>query len=244
MSQSPDRDRLGPAPTVEPPEGSPAQVEPTLGGIRRQLLADAEAHVKAVKDFMAADGNLYAIDMFLVGVANRSMYLTLAFIGLVDAWNVFAAAPLIRLQVDSLLRVSYLFRDSTAPDDLAAEILKGTRFRDLKDSFGRRLTDARLLELATPHHEWLGDMYAAGNSWIHLSTVHVLSPWELVEEKDVLKAGQIGRMETWFPIRRAKVPPEFLADMFAAMAEATSELLVYLEIWRRRKGMPPGKMRA
>ncbi len=235
-------DRLGPAPDLEPPNESPAQVDPSLALARRRLLEQAEAHIRAVKDFMAVDGNLYAIDMFFVGVANRSMYLITGFVGLFDRWNVFAAAPLVRLQVDSLLRVSYMSR-AEAPDTIAAQVLSGVKFRNLRDASGHKLTDARLLDLATPHHPWLKTVYAAGNEWIHLSTTQVLSPWEIAEE-GLAEEGRLGLpIQMWFPMRRAKIPLPFMTDMLDAMSEATDDLLAYMEAWRRRKGMPSGQMR-
>jgi hypothetical protein len=236
-------DRLGPAPDPEPPNESPAQVDPTLALTRRRLLDQAEAHVQGVKDFMAVDeGNIYVIDMFLVGVANRSMYLITGFVDLFDQWNVFAAAPLVRLQVDSLLRVSYMTRAEGA-DTVAAQVLKGANFRSLRDASGHTLTDARLLALATPHHPWLKTVYAAGNDWIHLSTTQVLSPWEIAEE-GLAEEGRLGRIKMWFPMRRARIPVPFMRHMLDAMSEATDDLLAYMEIWRRRKGQPSGHMRA
>ena len=135
------------------------------------------------------------------------------------------------------------FWDAPSPDALADEVLKGAPFRNLKDANGHKLTDAHLVELAITHHGWLKEVYGAGIEWVHLSTTQVLSPWEMVEEKDELEEGQL-RIGMWFPIRRSKIPPEFMAGMLAAMAEATSDLLAYFEIWRRRKGMPPGQMRS
>jgi hypothetical protein len=231
--------RLGPTPSISPPNDSPATADVALAASRRKLLDQVEAHVRAVTDFMGVS-DLYAIDMFLVGVANRSIYLISAFVSLLDEWNIFAAAPLVRLQVDSLLRVSYLTR-AQAPDDLAAQVLKGVKFRSLRDVDGHLLTDARLLQLATPHHPWLKTVYSAGNDWIHLSTAHVLSPWEL--DTDRPEEGTVGRLRMWFPMRRAKVPLPFIHDMLLAMAEATDDLLAYMEAWRRRKGMPSGQLR-
>jgi hypothetical protein len=234
--QDPELKALGtPEPDLEPPPGSPAQFDSTLVIPRRKLLEQASAHVAAVKSFMGV-GDLYTIDVFLVGVANRSMLLVRGFVDAFDKWNVFAAAPLVRLQVDSLLRVSYMTR-APSSDVVADEVMKGHSFRSLKDADGNRLTDAHLLELALPHHPWLKNVYSSGSEWIHLSTIQVMAPWEFK------KGAPVGRLALLFPMRRSRIPAGFLGNMVAAMSEATDDLLTYIDLWRRRKGLPLGEAR-
>jgi hypothetical protein len=122
-------------------------------------------------------------------------------------------------------------------DDVVDAVLKGTPFNRLRDPKGVQLTDRHLITLAAVDHPWIKSVYADSNEWIHLSRVQVLSSWELSEEADSRKlSGQ-------FPMRRASIPPGFLRGMAAAMAEATDDLLVYMDIWRRRKGLPVGEDR-
>jgi hypothetical protein len=225
-----------PAPDLQPPPESPAQVDPTLAEPRRKLLEQAQAHVLAVKGFMTATGDIYIIDVFLAGVANRSVYLITGFVDALDKWNVFAAAPLVRLQLDSLIRVSYMTRAPKA-DAVAEEVMKGRNFRSLSDADGQRLTDKHLVELAVPHHPWLGDVYSSGNEWVHLSRAQVMAPWEFLRDSPA------GTLTLQFPMRRESLPPAFLKNMVAAMSETTDDLLTYLELWRRRKGLPLGEAR-
>jgi hypothetical protein len=223
-------------PDLQPPPESPAQVDPTLAEPRRKLLEQAQAHVQAVKGFMTATGDVYIIDVFLAGVANRSVYLITGFVEALDKWNVFAAAPLVRLQVDNLLRVSYMTRAPKA-DAVADEVIGGKSFRSLRDANGKQLTDAHLLELAVRHHPWLRDVYSSGNEWVHLSRAQVMAPWEFAT------GAPVGTLRLRFPMRRAAIPSAFLKNMVAAMSEATDDLLTYLDFWRRRKGLPLGEAR-
>jgi hypothetical protein len=233
-SVSGNEEALGePEPGPEPPPGSPGQLDPSLAKVRRRLLEHSDSHIAVVKGFMSATENFYSLDMFLVGVANRSIYLVRGFVDALDKWNVFAAAPLVRLQVDS---VCYMTRAPSATI-VADQVLSGMSFRNLKDADGQRLTDKHLVDIALPHHPWLGNVYSSGNDWVHLSRLQILAPWEYKEGEP------IGRISVRFPMRRSSIPPQFLTNMTAAMSEATDDLLTYMDLWRRRKGLPLGEAR-
>jgi len=60
-----------------------------------------------------AGGKFYIPDMFFVGVLNRSINLIDAILVLISRWNFVAAGPLIRLHLDTLLRLSYLGNTET-----------------------------------------------------------------------------------------------------------------------------------
>lgn len=221
-------------PDADPPVGSPADVDPELRIVRTRLIELVAKHLPTVKAFMA--DNVLSIDIFMVGVANRSFYLVTGFLDALDEWNTFAAAPLVRLQLDSLIRLSYI-AGAPRSDDVVDHVLKGTPFNRLKDAQGTRLTDKHLTALAAQHHPWIESVYSDSNEWIHLSRIQVLSPWEVSAEPDSRTlSGQ-------FPMRRASIPPGFLRGMVDAMAEATDDLLVYMDLWRRRKGLPLGEAR-
>lgn len=235
---SPDRATMTGAritmPDTDPPVGSPADVDAELRVTRTRLIELVAKHLPAVKALLA--DNIFSIDIFMIGVANRSFYLATGFLDALDEWNIFAAAPLVRLQLDSLIRVSYMM-GAPRSDDVADHVLKGTPFNRLKDQQGRRLTDHHLIALAAADHPWIESVYSDSNEWIHLSRIQVLSSWEIsAETNSPTLSGQ-------FPMGRASIPPGFLRGMVDAMAEATDDLLVYMDIWRRRKGLPVGEAR-
>src|SRR5215213_1251013 len=92
-----------------PPANSPAHVHTELEGKRTHLDALRRHHLELVRRFLAAaDGAIFSIDMFLSGVATRSYHLVDGFLALFDEWNVISAAPILRLQLDNLTRVSYV----------------------------------------------------------------------------------------------------------------------------------------
>src|SRR5712691_8150074 len=111
-------------PDAIPPPGTPADVYPDLKPARARLIELIDRHLPTVKAFMAASDGLYSIDLFMVGVANRSFYLATGFIDALDQWNIYAAAPLVRLQTDSLLRVNYTVRAPRA-DHVVDAVIRG-----------------------------------------------------------------------------------------------------------------------
>ncbi len=66
--------------------------------------------------------------------------------------------PLVRLQLDNLVRVCYLTLHPK-PHDLSMELLRGAEFRRLMHSDGERLRDHKLVELAATMHPRLPPVY-------------------------------------------------------------------------------------
>jgi hypothetical protein len=50
---------------------------------------------------------LYVPDLLMWSFAQRSYALVDGFLGAFDTWNLLVAAPLVRLQIDTLVRLSY-----------------------------------------------------------------------------------------------------------------------------------------
>jgi hypothetical protein len=73
----------------------------------RKLRVLESSHRQSVKGFLEASERFYPLDFFLVGVAERSLHLTKGFLTLFGNWNIVAAAPLVRLQIDNLTKVCY-----------------------------------------------------------------------------------------------------------------------------------------
>jgi hypothetical protein len=179
---------------------------------------------------------MYTIDFVFGAVMTRSYSLVDGFIDAFDQWNPIVAAPLLRLQIDSLVRTSYIARAPMA-DSVAHEILGGGEFRKMKDSEGKRLSDYRLVELATPYHPWVPAVYESTSGWVHFSPDLVAAAWQGSEENGRLKfAGGV-------PLRPEQIPAKALQELIGAMVKGTEELFGYSEAWEARKGLPLGQTR-
>jgi hypothetical protein len=196
-----------------------------------------EHHLELVPRFLSVSGGaMYTIDFVFGALMTRSYSLVDGFVDAFDQWNPIVAAPLLRLQIDSLVRTSYIARAPMA-DAVAEEILGGGEFRKMKDAEGKRLSDYRLVELATPHHPWVPAVYKSTSGWVHFSPDLVAAAWEIREETGRLKfAGGV-------PLRPEQIPPGALQELIYAMVKATEELFGYSEAWEAQKGLPPGEAR-
>lgn len=179
-----------------------------------------------------SDGELYVPDFFMLAVLQRSYGLVDAFIDAADVYNLHAIIPLLRVQLDSLFRLSYVARAPSA-DEVVKEVMAGKEFRRMVDTEGKKLVDGRLKDLAQPFHPWAGDVYDKASGWVHFSNAHVGAAWQ-VEGRSV--SGGL-------PLRPDAVPVRLWRELFAAMVQATREVMEYVEGWASRKGLPANQFR-
>lgn len=223
----------------DPPSGSPALVhaDQLLAG-RKYLDRLRVHHLDLVRRFLQAGGATYSIDVVVAAAMNRSYSLVDGFLGALDNWNLIVAAPVLRMQMDSLTRLAYIAHAPKA-DEVADYLIGGGEFRKLKDSEGKRLTDARLIEHAEAGHPWIKDVYEATSGWVHFSPAHVGASWGVKdgEKKDAkVLFGAI-------PTRAERIPVSMLLELVGAMTKATEEIFGYVEAWESRKGLPLGEIR-
>lgn len=213
--------------------GTAAHRFPELRGPRQYLDRLRVHHLDLVRRVIEVDNdNIYLPDLLIMSMMQRSYGLVEAVIDCVDAYNLAAAAPLLRMQLDTLVRACYVVHAPVA-DDVVTAMLDGIEFRTMKDAEGKRLTDARLVELATPHHPWLPPVYKEASGWVHLSINHLRATWQVTG--DQFSAG--------VPLRPDVIPGSLWLELLAAMIKATEQLFGYVEMWESRKGLPLGQAR-
>lgn len=220
--------------------GSCADRFPELRVLRGNLDVLRVHHMELTRRFLAAaDGNLFLPDMFLTALMQRSYGLVDAMIEMVDNYNLVAAAPLLRLQLDSLVRASYVAHAPDA-DVVVMDVLNGVEFRAMRDKDGCKLTDRRLNELAAPYHPWVAAVYEKTSGWVHLSSVHMFSTWRTGGGAEESSSGTF---RAALPLPPDWAPARLWAELLDAMAQATREIFGYVESWESRKGLPPGEVR-
>lgn len=224
-----------------PPPGSPAVIYQAELAERRTYLDVLRVHhLDLARRFLSeAEGRLWTLDLVIGAVLTRSYSLVDGFISAFDTWNPVVAAPILRMQIDSLVRLAYI---ATAPraDEVAAQVLQGEEFRHMKDADGKKLTDARLLQLASSTHPWLQAVYNATSGWVHFSPKHVRAVWQVSDA-----SAEDGQAELFgaIPLRPEQIPLSALQELLLAMIQGTEELFGYVEVWESRKGLPLGQAR-
>ena len=210
-------------------DGSCAQVHPATLPPRHRLDALRVHSIDLAARVLEADnGNLYATDFLVTTMLQRTFGVLDALIDAVDTFNLHAAAPLLRLQLDTLFRAHYLATCGDS-DDLSLKVLAGTQFRHIKDSDNKSLTDARLKDLAAEMHPWAGAVYDQTSGWVHLSVNHMMA---------TIRAGAEGSVEIRVPLPKELVPEELWLEILEAATHATEEFFAWVELWEANKGLP------
>ncbi len=108
----------------------------------------------------------------IAAALQRSTALIEGFLLLVETGNRFAAVPLIRLQLDSAMRI-HACSLVAAPQDFVRHILEGGEPRKFSQHDGRQLTDGFLHNQLTAKYPTTSDLYRVTNGYIHLSNHHL-----------------------------------------------------------------------
>jgi hypothetical protein len=122
----------------------------------------------------AYGGALYSLDLLAYATVNRTLHFIPAFVHSIETKNFFVTAPLLRMQLDSCLRFSAAWIVPNC-QDYASEILSGVEPRKLKDTNGRKLTDAYLVSVLAPNYPWVESVYKHCSGFVHLSRAHIVT---------------------------------------------------------------------
>jgi hypothetical protein len=169
-----------------------------------EVLASMEAEHRSLYDRVAARARdaVHPIDHVVATVLKRSIANARAFLLLMDTGNEFAAMPLIRMQLDSVLRLS-AFRLVDDPSALARHMLEGEVFHKYNNPAGK--VDLRDGALRTPleaKYEYINELYGTTSGYIHLSQHHlirVVKDWDNPDrgEDDEVEFGPIDQLPPW-----------------------------------------------
>lgn len=174
----------------------------------------------------AAGGNLYSLDLLAIAALNRSVCILTAFCDLIEKRNFVAAAPLLRLQLDSLSRLQGAWLAEN-PHRFAEQVLAGTPIKKLKDKFGNEMTDYYLVEKISSHNPSFREVYRQTSGFIHLSEKHIFSSIGNATE-DYTISMKVGSSDSF-------VKEETYVEACLAFFEITQTLFRYIHGWTLTK---------
>jgi len=159
-------------------------------------------------------------------VLKRSLSLVFGYTSLIRSSNFVSAVPLIRMQIDNLLRFRAAF---LAPDinEFVASVIEGTEIRDLTDTKGHKMTDRYLQTQFAAEYPWLENLYRSTSGYVHLSDAHFANA---IRAKP---GGEQGQIEAYIGPDDKMISPEIYAQATEDMIRATYELLSFMEAWVR-----------
>jgi hypothetical protein len=183
-----------------------------------------------LKIMKAYGGAVYPLDLVSSAVLHRSMSLIAGFCAMIEAHNFICAAPLLRLQIDNLLRF-YAALIVSDPHEFAIEVFRGKQIRDLLDAQGKKMTDHYLVTLLSKEYDWIARVYKHTSGYIHLSSKHIFNTIHnngTTEGKISISAGQSDEF----------IPDSIRLEAVEAMIAVTQALNRYLERWAFTKDNP------
>jgi hypothetical protein len=152
----------------------------TPGGMMAGLnLTDRLKRIEQLEDelirkgagIVGAGADLSHADFFIFGALRRTLAQARGFRDLINARNFPCAAAILRLQLDTAMRVNAL----SVVDDVDAAckaVLDGEQFNRLKDRDGNKLSDAHLRKKLAEKHPWISPVYERTSDFVHLSGKH------------------------------------------------------------------------
>ena len=141
-----------------------------------ELLKGEHEHIVQLGKKMLEKIGVTEFTMFCASTLNRTLNLNRGFVTLMESSNYNAAAPLVRISLDSLLRFFASTQSEYDHENFAIKVRTGMqidkmRARDTKVN----LTDAELVRRMTKSGalKWVKTIYKIGSGFVHLSRQHL-----------------------------------------------------------------------
>ncbi|MBN8664553.1 MAG: hypothetical protein J0L83_08275 [Chitinophagales bacterium] len=140
-----------------------------------ELLENLDLQIKLItqlgKECLEIPPGFYMFDIYTIGILNRSVNIIKGFSDLIRSKNFIAAAPLVRVHVDTLLRLYAPQLINFNVDEFAKLVFSGTPVRNIKDISNKNLTDTYLVSKLNQvsGFDWVQKVYDTGNAFIHFS---------------------------------------------------------------------------
>jgi hypothetical protein len=169
-----------------------------------------------------------SINVYEFMVLKRSASLVFGFATMLRERNFLCAVPLIRLQIDNLLR----FRAAFLVDNqnkFVEDVIGGKEVRQLSDRLGNKMHDAYLQDVLSESYPWLKNIYKTSSSYIHLSDTHFLNTIRLS------KSGPEGTIEGYIGPDDQLVSNQDYAQAVEDMILISNSLLMFIDDWITNK---------
>jgi hypothetical protein len=112
------------------------------------------------------------VEVVMAVALQRSRHLLQAYTAVREQRNITAASAIIRMQLDSAMRVNACFLVEE-PLRLWGLLKEGEPWSQLRSAEGRNLSDSYLHQKLTERFEWASELYKRMSGFIHLSRPHL-----------------------------------------------------------------------
>lgn len=128
--------------------------------------------------------------LFCIAILNRTINLNRGFITLINDFNFIAAAPLVRLNIDSLLRLFASTQSEFDCEIFAQKVRQGEKISKMMDKDKKKkLNDSELVKRLRKIKglQWVNDVYDTGSGFVHFSINHIKLSYSI--DGKILKSG-------------------------------------------------------
>ena len=147
---------------------------PTLKERLDKIARGEQEVIKLFSGFVEAGQAMQVSDFLLLGVLKRTLAHADGFRGHIEKRNFICAGTLLRAQLDTALRANALSLVNN-PEQFASDVLGGSPVNKMKDSKGKKMTDAYLAERLSETHPWVQKTYSQLAELGHFSRRHIFA---------------------------------------------------------------------
>jgi hypothetical protein len=122
--------------------------------------------------FSCCNGICFPMDLYTFSALDRSLHNLAGFQILLENDNYLCALPILRMQLDTLMRY-WAFTLVQNAHEFADEVLKGMPIRKIKDRCNKALTDVYIVEQLNKSDPWIKHVYDFCCNYVHFSEAHI-----------------------------------------------------------------------
>lgn len=141
-----------------------------------QVLANIERSEREIIDIysgpVSTPGPVGYQHFYLFGIARRALAQSAAFRQMISSRNSIVASSLLRLQLDTVLRLYALFWVAD-PEEFSHKVFEGVAIDKLKAADGSVMNDKYLKARVAEKNDWVPPVYAETSGYIHFSHRHI-----------------------------------------------------------------------
>ncbi|WP_141521603.1 hypothetical protein [Novosphingobium sp. PC22D] len=172
-------------------------------------------------------------DLYLMGIARRALAQAKAFRSCIEDLNWLVAAALLRLQLDTVLRLYALYWVSD-PEEFAGRVFAGEQVNRLKAADGQQMSDRYLIDKVKDRNAWVDAVYKNTSGVIHFSNRHMHAAIRLTNEETGDVEGFIGATDPKQEIEDFAETIEAFFHCTAIIGVATADLFKRFNAIHRR----------
>lgn len=151
-----------------------------------KTLDDIERSEKELLDLfqnhLSNFGSIGYQHIYLFGIAKRALSQSAAFKTMINEKNTLVACSILRLQLDTVLRLYALFWVEDA-EDFARQVWNGAQIDRLKAADGEQMKDKYLRDRLISKNPWISSVYSETSGFIHFSARHMKSTITMADGK-------------------------------------------------------------